>query len=175
MSPERTAALIIIIAVLGCVLIFAIAYVAYSFYDRYRPQVAEPLVVGFEVAIGNGDYKHTIVGVENDRVANFDLPTNSSIEFNYYVACGASARYTQNNVTLYFEDLSDGILLLDTHNQIYPIPYTNEIGGMEINTAKQFAAILETPAQAGIYQMRWHITSDQADYSFVIFIRATQI
>jgi hypothetical protein len=173
MSPERTAALITISIVLGAVVLF-VAFAAYSNYERYRPQIAEPLVVGFKVATGNGDYKYTNVGVENDKVASLKLPTNSHIEFNYLVACGGNARYTQHNVTLYLDYVSEGLQFLDKQNQTYIIPNENEIGTMEINTAKQFEAFIETPTQKGIYQMQWHITSDNTSYPFIVRIWVTE-
>jgi methionine-rich copper-binding protein CopC len=140
-------------------------------YERYRPQIEEPLVVAFEVATGNGDYKRTLVGVENDFVASFQLPTNSSLKFNYHVGCKALS--AQQNVILYFDSCSSDLVFLDANNQTYSIPHKDEIGTMETNTVKLFSATLETPLEAGIYQMRWHITSDSTNYSFVILVWAS--
>jgi len=147
MSPEQTAAIITIIVLLSSVFSFA----AYYYYERYRPQIAEPLVVGFKVATSHGDYKYTNVGIEGDRVATFNLPINSQVEFNYHIACGGNARVMQNNVTLYFNEISDELHFLDTNNQTFPIPFKNEIGPMEINSARQFTATLQTPLQKGLY------------------------
>jgi hypothetical protein len=167
MNPERTAAIIAIIVIL-CSL-FAVT--AFYYYERYRPQIAEPLVVGFKVATGNGDYKYTNVGVEGDRVARFDLPANSQIEFNYNIACLGSARVTQNNVTLYLVSKADELGFLDAKNQTVLFPFEHDVGSMEINSGRHFTATLQTPSHAGTYQMQWRITSDHTDYSFVVLSR----
>jgi hypothetical protein len=167
MNPERTAVVITIIVILCSLFAFA----AFHYYELYRPQIAEPLVVGFQVKTGDGEYKHTNVGVEGDRVARFDLPANSQIEFNYHIACGGNARITQNNVTLYLVSKSNELGFLDAKNQTVVLPFKQDVGSMEINSGRQFTATLQTPSQAGTYQMQWRITSDHTDYSFLVLSR----
>jgi hypothetical protein len=96
------------------------------------------------------------------------------IEFNYYIACGGNARVTQNNVTLYFNSISDGLRLLDANNQTFPIPFKKDVGAIEINSVRPFTATLETPSKAGTYQMQWRITSDHTDYSFLVLSRVIE-
>jgi|WetSurMetagenome_2_1015567.scaffolds.fasta_scaffold17943_3 hypothetical protein len=175
MNNERLA---ILIAVLLAILVLIGAGLSYIFiieyynYERHRPQITEPLIVGFKVATGTGDYKYTNIGIENDRVASFNLPTNSRLEFTYHVGC--HAKDTQHNVTLYFDYVNENLSFLDTQNQSYSIPFKTEIGTMEPNAVKQYSSIMETPALSGVYQMNWHVTSNQTSYSFVIYIHVVE-
>jgi hypothetical protein len=175
MNNERIA---ILIAVLIAILVLIGASLSYLFvinfydYERHRPQIAEPLIVGFKVATGNGDYKYSNVGIENDRTATFKMPANSHLEFTYHVAC--HDKESQHNVTLYFDYVDENLSFLDIQNQSYSIPFKTEIGTMEPNAVMQYSSIVETSALAGTYNMNWHITSDQTSYSFIIYINTQE-
>jgi len=168
-SRERKA--VKIVAIVGLVILLVIGFsflVRYSasLAERHRPTQYMPLLVGFSVPREDGTYQGTNVGIENDTLAKFNLPANSHTQFTYDIVCKTAE--PQHNVTLRFDSVSEQLSLLALQNQTYPIPFEIQVGTVEVNSPQTFAAILETPAQEGVYEMQWTIASDQTSYSFTI-------
>jgi hypothetical protein len=74
------------------------------------------------------------------------------------------------NVSLYFDRVSEKLALLGLANQSYPLPFEIKMGTINPNSGKDYGAIIETPAERGTYEMQWRVTSNQISYSFRIII-----
>jgi len=168
-SNERKAVKIVAIAGLIVLLVMGFSFLVHysaSLAERHRPTQYMPLLVGFSVPLEDGTYQGATVGIENDTLAKFNLPANSYTQFTYAIVCKTAE--PQHNVTLRFDSVPEQLSLLALQNQTYPIPFEIQVGTVEVNIPQKFAAILETPAQEGVYEMQWTITSEETAYSFTI-------
>jgi hypothetical protein len=114
-----------------------------------------------------GTYQYGFVDSNNTRVT-FRLPPNSHTQFSYVIE---SLEPTPlNNVSLYFDAVSERLALLGLANQSYPLPFEISIGAMDPNSSRDYGAIIETPAEKGTYEMQWRAISSEISYSFKIVI-----
>jgi hypothetical protein len=103
----------------------------------------------------------------------FQLPPKSHTQFTYHIL-NMGAADPLENVTLYFDSVSEKLALLGLANQSYPLPFRIDVGTININLGKDYGAIIETPSEAGTYDMQWHITSNELSYSFRVIIRVSE-
>jgi len=140
------------------------------FTQSVQPSVTvtrSPLAVYFRFPNNTATPQYGTVS-SNNRHITFHIPVNSHIEFNYYIL--SMGKDPLKYVYLYFDYVSEEIGFMDLANQSYPLPFEIEVGTMEINSGKDYGAIIETPAENGICEMQWHVTSNQISYSFRIII-----
>jgi hypothetical protein len=133
------------------------------------PQTRSPLGVYFRFPDNSAIPQYGFVESNSTRVT-FQLPPNSHVQFTYYIE-SLGPREPLENVTLYFDRVSEKLALLGLANQSYPLPFKIYVGTININSYKDYGAIIETPAERGSYEMQWHVTSNQVSYPFTIIIK----
>jgi hypothetical protein len=133
------------------------------------PQTRSPLGVYFRFPNNTAIPQYGFVDSNNTRVT-FQLPPNAHIQFTYSIM-SLGPRDPLENVTLYFDQVSEKLALLGLANQSYPLPFEINVGTININLYKDYGAIIETPAEKGTYEMQWNVTSNQISYSFKIIIK----
>jgi len=165
-------------AILSIVWFTAIALLSLTYWvaviqpaiDRAtQPQTRSPLGVYFRFPNNSAIPQYGFVDSNSTRVT-FQLPPNSHTQFTYYITSLGPAGSLEN-VTLYFDRVSDKLALLGLANQSYPLPFEIKVGTININSYKDYGAIIETPAEKGTYEMQWHVTSKQISYPFTIIIK----
>jgi len=133
------------------------------------PQTRSPLGVYFRFPNNSASPQYGFVDSNNPKVT-FQLPPKSHIQFTYSIlSLGPVAPL--ENVSLYFDRISEKLGLLGLANQSYPLPFEIKVGTININSYKDYGAIIETPAEKGTYEMQCHVTSNQISYSFRVIIK----
>jgi hypothetical protein len=132
------------------------------------PQTRSPLGVYFRFPNNSASPQYGFVDSNSTRVT-FQLPPNAHIQFTYSILSLGVAPL--ENVSLYFDRVSEKLAFLGLANQSYPLPFGIDVGTISINSGKDYGAIIETPAEKGTYEMQWHVTSNQISYSFRIIIK----
>ena len=165
--------------ILSVVWFTAIALLATSFYiytidfliNQIKYAIREtqsPLAVSFRFPNNTANPTANWVNTNNKQIT-FQIPPYSHIQFNYAILSLAGLEPLEN-VSLYFDQVSEEIGFLDLANQSYSLPFEVEVGTMKINSHKEYGAIIETPSENGFYEMKGHVTSKQVSYSFRIIL-----
>jgi hypothetical protein len=97
-------------------------------------QTRSPLGVWFRFPNG-GTYQYGFVDSNNTRVT-FRLPPNSHTQFSYVIE--SLGPTPLNNVSLYFDAVSERLTLLGLANQSYPLPFEISIGAMDPNSSRDY-------------------------------------
>jgi hypothetical protein len=150
------------------VAVIAVALILLSYWQISRPQPS--VRVSFDLATTPDQYQ--FVEKKND-VIRFVMQPDAHANIHYRVR--NHGEIPIHNVTLHFEQVSEGVSLLFSANESYPEPFALEYGTIEAlsNDGAMYAAILKTFNNEGSYVIQCRIASQEVSYPFTLIVDVT--